>query len=217
MTSKLSDSINAEKALIFRNIHCRNLQWVANNGLHCGNSTMRSPSWKSIGNAELIQKRATYPINHARGGYINDYVPFYFTPRSPMLLNIKTGYRGVEQHTNEDILVLVTSLHELVRRQIPFLFTESHANGAVARFYDQLTDLHRIDWAVLQNSDFKSDANDPRKMDRYQAETLVDKHCPFEAIRGIGCYNEKSAEYVRGILGTVGHIPKVLKTPGWYF
>ena len=54
--------LNPEKALIFRIIHRDNLPWVLDNGLHCGNSAVRTPAWVSIGSPELISKRSTHPV-----------------------------------------------------------------------------------------------------------------------------------------------------------
>lgn len=58
--------LNPEKALIFRIIHRDNLPWVLDNGLYCGNSTVRAPHWVSIGNPELISKRAPTRCNCRR-------------------------------------------------------------------------------------------------------------------------------------------------------
>ena len=83
--------LNPEKALIWRIIHRDNLPWVLQNGLHCGNGSLQAPAWVSIGNPELIYKRAKHPVPLPPHGFLNDYVPFYFTPFSPMLRNIHTG------------------------------------------------------------------------------------------------------------------------------
>lgn len=54
----------------------------------------------------------------APGGTLSDYVPFYFTPCSPMLYNIKTGYNGVpKQEAMEEIVLLVASLRKLAEAQ----------------------------------------------------------------------------------------------------
>ena len=83
--------LTAEKALIWRIVHRDNLPWVLDNGLHCGNGGAHATSWTSIGNPELIDKRARHPVPVPPGGVLNDYVPFYFTPFSPMLRNISTA------------------------------------------------------------------------------------------------------------------------------
>lgn len=95
MSKNHSDTLNKEKALIFRIVHINNLPWIVQNGLHCGNSSVLSSNWEHIGNPELIAKRGAHEVSVGPKGVLNDYVPFYFTPFSPMLLNIKTGRGGV--------------------------------------------------------------------------------------------------------------------------
>ena len=55
-------SLNPEKALIWRIVHRDNLPWILDNGLHCGNGGVQAPGWVSIGNPELIEKRANHPV-----------------------------------------------------------------------------------------------------------------------------------------------------------
>lgn len=93
-------SLNAKKALIWRIVHCDNLLWILDNGLHCGNSGVQAPGWVGIGNPELIDKRANHSVPLLPGGFLNDYVPFYFTPFSPMLWNIHTGWGGIQRRPN---------------------------------------------------------------------------------------------------------------------
>ena len=80
MTYDYSNTLNPEKALMWRIVHRDNLPWILDNGLHCGNSSTRSSNWVNIGNSELIGKRATHPVPLSPNGCLNDYVPFYFTP-----------------------------------------------------------------------------------------------------------------------------------------
>ena len=92
MNYDYSNTLNPSKGLIWRIVHIDNLLWISANGLHSGNSPIQSPNWQHIGNPELIQKRAKHPVPVGPQGYLNDYVPFYFTPFSPMLLNINRTY-----------------------------------------------------------------------------------------------------------------------------
>ena len=55
-------TLNPQKALIWRIVHRNNIPWILDNGLYCGNSHVQSPNWEAIGNSELIQKRATHPV-----------------------------------------------------------------------------------------------------------------------------------------------------------
>jgi len=106
-------NLNPEKALIWRIVHRDNLPWILDNGLHCGNSGVKSANWVHIGNPELTDKRATHPVPLPPGGFLNDYVPFYFTPFSVMMRNIHTGWGGITKRPNEEIVILVSSMHKL--------------------------------------------------------------------------------------------------------
>ena len=69
------------------------------------NALQQDPSYVSIGSQELIGKRLNRVVPIAPGGTFSDYVPFYFTPFSMMMLNIKTGWKGIIQRPNEDIVI----------------------------------------------------------------------------------------------------------------
>lgn len=211
------DSLNAKKALIWRILHRDNLPWVLSNGLHCANSDARSPNWVSIGNAELIEKRAAHVVPMAPGGVLNDYVPFYFTPFSVMLRNIHTGWGGIQKRPNEEIVILVSSLHRLLELGLPFLFTDMHAYYRWASYFDDLADIGRVDWSLLQRRDFKRDPEDPAKFERYQAEALVHRHVPLNALLGVVCYTDGAKSDIERTIEAAGADLPVHTRPGWYF
>src|SRR4051812_35070924 len=119
--------LNAARARIFRITHIVNVPWMLANGLHCKSSGVQDPNFIQIGNPELIEKRTHRPVPLAPGGTLEDYVPFYFTPFSPMLYNIKTGWGGIQQRPMRDIVVLTTALPLLQEKGVPFVFTDRHA------------------------------------------------------------------------------------------
>jgi|SRR5215218_1829987 len=92
MPKSLQETLIPEKALIFRATHRSNLPWVLANGLHSRSSVRQDPNFVAIGNTEVIARRQKREVPIPPGGDLADYIPFYFTPYSPMLLNIKTGY-----------------------------------------------------------------------------------------------------------------------------
>jgi hypothetical protein len=210
-------NLNTRKALIWRILHRDNLPWVLSNGLHCGNGTVRSPDWVSIGNAELIEKRAGHPVPEAPGGVLNDYVPFYFTPFSVMLRNIHSGRGGVLKRPNEDIVILVSSLHRIDDVGLPFLFTDSHAYYRWANFYRDLAHLDRIDWPLLQRRDFRRNPDDPAQFERYQAEALVHRHVPLDALLGVVCFTDGVRAVIERTIAACGVTLPVHTRPGWYF
>ena len=217
MPSHYAD-LNPQKALIWRIIHRDNVPWVLDNGLYCGNSAVRAPNWISIGNPELISKRATHPVQLPPGGLLNDYVPFYFTPFSPMLLNIKSGRAGITQRSNDEIVILVSSLHRVAADvSLRWLFTDSHAYYQWANYYSDLQHLDQIDWPILQARDFKRDPDDPAKFERYQAEALVYQHMPVSTLLGVVCYTPALKQNIDQQVAARGLKLAVHARPGWYF
>jgi hypothetical protein len=87
----MASNLSPEKAYIFRIIHRDNVAWTLDYGLHCRNSPTVDPSYVSIGNPELIDRRNRRVVSVPPGGTLSDYVPFYFTPHSPMMYNTCTA------------------------------------------------------------------------------------------------------------------------------
>ena len=208
-------NVNADKAWIFRIVHRENVNRILDRGLECA-GTVNPATYRNIGNTELIDKRSHRIVPIPPGGTLSDYVPFYFTYASPMLLNIKTG-RGVPAQTNADIIFVVTSLHRIIEIGGRFVFTDRHAYLKAAEFFDELASLDQIDWNILQRKDFKRDPKDPTKMERYMAEALAFRGVPLDGILGFTCYNEQVAEELRqALLDRAIQLP-VHALPSWYF
>jgi len=212
----MSANLNPQKALIFRIVHCDNLPWILDNGLHAKNGRL-DPNYRNIGNPDLIDKRSRRVVPIPPGGTLNDYVPFYFTPFSIMLFNIKTGYGGIRQVPNQEIAILVSSLHRVGELGIRFVFTNQHAYPAAAEYFSDPADLDRIDWPLLQSRNFKHDPDDPGKKERYQAEALIWRYMPLDALLGVCCYNEAVRARIQPEIERRGLEIKTLVQPGWYF
>ncbi|AZZ92435.1 DUF4433 domain-containing protein [Hahella sp. KA22] len=210
-------SLNPQKALIWRIVHRENVPWILDHGLHCGNSPVSSSNWVSIGNPELTDKRATHAVPVGPKGYLNDYVPFYFTPFSPMMKNIHSGWGGIKQRPNEEIVILVSDLYRVSEMGLPFVFTNGHAYYAWTDFFTDLDDLENIDWTIIQSRDFKRDPNDPAKFERYQAEALIHQSCPVDALKGMVCYTENTKKRLDGWLHERQMAMPVHARPRWYF
>jgi hypothetical protein len=208
--------LTPEKALIFRITHVDNLQWLLEHGVCCRSSEHYDPQYRNIGNIDLIEKRSRREVPIEPGGTLSDYVPFYFTSRSPMLLNIKSG-RGVVPVPMREILVLVASLHAVAAAGVPYVFTDRHANLQAAHFSSDLDDLARIDWTILQHSDFKRDPDDLGKMERYQAEALVHQRLPFEQIRALLVYDETQQSHLAALVKAAGRETPVIVERRFFF
>jgi hypothetical protein len=211
-------NLTPERGLLFRITHVANLPWLLGNGLHCANGAVQDPNFVAIGNPDLIGKRAHRQVPVAPGGTLADYVPFYFTPKSPMLLNIKTGYNGITKRANQEIVVLVSSCQAMAHNGVPVLFTDRHAYTATAAWSANSADLATmIDWDILRRHDFaRSDAY-PDKMERYQAEALAHRHVPPGALLGVGCVSEAVKPAIESQIQAAGLGLSVFVRPTWYF
>jgi hypothetical protein len=209
--------LSPKENLIFRIIHIENLSWIIENGLHCSNSTVQDPDFVNIGNAEIIDRRRRRPVNIAPFGTLSDYIPFYFTPWSIMHYNIATGH-GITQVPSEKIIILVTRLTILRKFEIKFIFTDRHALLTPAKFFNEIADLDGfLDWKVLRNRDFKRDNDDPGKLERYQAEALIYKYLPFNAISGIVCVSPETKAKALSMVEKCNFNGKVIHKTDWFF
>lgn len=210
-------NLNPEKALIWRITHLQNCYWILANGMHAANSTQKSADWVIVGNRDLIDRRSRRAVPLAPGGVLSDYVPFYFTPFSPMLYNIHTGRGGVASVANSNIVILVSSLHRVAELGLPFLFTDRHAYTVTANYYDQLGMLSKVDWGLIQRRDFQRDIDDPEKTERYQAEALIYQKVPVDALLGAVCYTKEAQRQLDETAVKLGIELNTFCRPEWYF
>lgn len=210
--------LTAARGLLFRITHVANLQWLLRHGLHAAHGHLPDPHFVAIGNPDLIDKRTRRAVKLPPGGMLSDYVPFYFTPKSPMLYNIKTGYNGITRRSNDDIAILVSSCQHMAARGVTMLYTDRHAYTMTAAWTADADDVATlIDWDILRRHDFaRSDAY-PDKMERYQAEALAHRHVPPAALLGIGCASDRVRSAIEQAVQTSGVAVQVFSRPGWYF
>ena len=210
--------LNPTKAFIFRIVHVANVPWILEHGgLFSRNSPEQDPNYVNIGSIELIDKRSRRVVPVPPGGTLSDYVPFYFTPFSMMMYKIKTGHGGITKRDNKDIVIFVSSIHRLRELGVPFLFTNQHAYPPNTDFYETVEALSVVDWPLLQNKNFKTDDADPGKQLRYQAEALVHRHVPLNALLGVICHNDKVKQTLEQMVQSYGQNLSVKTKPTWYF
>lgn len=216
MTARSANDLTPEKALIWRMTHRVNIPWILTHGLHCASSKILDSNFVSIGLPDLIQKRQQRLVPITPFGTLPDYIPFYFTPFSPMAYRIFTG-RGIQAQPREDICFLVSSLQHLTDSNVPFTFTDRHAYLETARFFSSIDDLSLLDWHAWQNRDFRRNEKEPEAFERYQAEALIHRHLPLKGLRGIVCYSDPVRDtIVRKLPSALPEI-KIVTRPEWYF
>jgi ssDNA thymidine ADP-ribosyltransferase, DarT len=210
-------TLNRENALIFRITHVDNVPWILEHGMHARNGAKFDPNYRNIGNVELIDKRARREVAVPPGGTLSDYVPFYFTPYSIMMLNIHTRYGGLPQVPNEEIVIFVSSLHHAAKQGCSLVFTNQHAYPPMAEYFTDLGQLDAVDWPLLQSRNFKHDPDDPGKKERYQAEALIWQHVPLGALKGVCCFTTSVERRIKDEVEKRSLTFTVATQRSWYF
>jgi hypothetical protein len=209
--------LTPNNACIFRIVHFSNVEWILNNGLHCSNSESFDPNYVEIGNKEIIERRQQKQVVVEPFGTLSDYIPFYFTPSSMMLFNIVTGH-NVDQKSCSDIVIFVLRLSILQKRNIQFVFTNGHALLSSTHFYRNIEDLGQaVDWELLKKRDFKRDNEDLGKLERYQAEALVYRYLPSDALEIIVCATQDTTKKTTLLLEKCNLNIKTITKPDWFF
>jgi len=173
-------------------------------------------------------KRATKLVARPPGGVIHDYVPFYFAPRSPMLMAVNGGRVEGCPHRQEDIVHFVTTVEAIVAEGLPYVFYDYNATLSIATCYSRLRDLDKIDWELFHESPrmdgyckyWNSRVDNPRyirRMETRQAEFLVHKGVPLKLVETVGVYTASKAAEVREIFDEVGVELQVEVKSAWYY
>lgn len=216
MPPSLASILTLEHARIFRITHRDNVPHVLENGVHCRNSQLVNPGYVSIGNVEIIEKRKARVVSVPPGGTLADYVPFYFTPRSPMLFNIVTGYHGLKKCTRSEVVVLVSSLSRLENEEIPYVIADRNATLLSATIQPGRQLLPTLPWERWRAHDFRHDPNDPEKLERYMAEALVHRLLPASGLEGIITYDAAAQVTVTQMVRHSGREIPVHARSNWY-
>ena len=210
---------NAKKIYCYRICHIDNLAHILKFGLCTQHHVNANPTYKSIGNPDIIGDRDKKLVKIPGYGVIGDYIPFYFTPKSIMLLNIITGYRKplVPQLPKEDIIIFCCLIEDLGKDGRRFFFTNGQASTtSTTKHYNDLKYISEIDWISIHSSNFDKQ-DDPDRPRRYQAEILVHHHLPVNSLSSIIVYNENAASLVRDALVQAGIVLNVYIVPKAYF
>lgn len=147
--------INRNKEYCYRITHIRNLPLILQNGIVTQEHKSSSADYITVGNPEIIDSRDLKPVRIEGFGFMGEYVPFYFTPRSMMLYNIITGHRApvVPKRSKSELLVIRCLLETLT--DLPqWFFTDGQGNDMVSGHYNDWGKMDRIDWDCIQRGDF---------------------------------------------------------------
>ena len=205
--------------LIYHITHKDNLEGIISRGGLVAQSVMDTDpiAYCNIAHTTIQDRRAQTPVSCGPGGFLHDYVPFYFAPRSPMLYAIDRG--NVEDCTADqsDIVNLLSSAQGVADSGLEFVFTDGHGIMELSDFYDDLEDLDKIDWDVMNARYWADTDDDPDRKRRRQAEFLVYKMVPWDRIEMIAVMNNETKAQVEGIISSSPPRHPIKVKPDWYY
>ena len=198
--------MDADKNInIFRLIHFNNLEETLKNGMYSKDSDHIVPNFVNIGDTTLIKQRETYTVRvYPPNGNLGNYIPFYFAGHSPMLLNIKTGARGIQKHEQKDLVYVVCKTLCIIDKCPEWCFTDGHAKNHLTKFYNNLNQLNALDWTTIRSQYWHDTEDDYDRMRRKQAEFLVKAHVPSQCICGLIVLTEEQEQRAKEIMQKAG-------------
>lgn len=202
-----------ENIVLFRIVHINNVEYILRNGMFLKESPHADPDYINIGDTILIEQRNDYPVKLEGYGTLGEYIPFYFGPLSPMLLNIKTGYRGITKRPQSEIAYICCSLRQIFDNCSEWCFTDGHAKNKFTGFYKETDDLEKIDWNIVNEHYWQNTEDDNDRMRRKQAEFLVKNHVPPQCIEAIIVYNIAKKNSIQEIIEKINPKIRVLVNP----
>lgn len=199
---------------LFRMTHIENISHILDFGITHYSSVNRNPNYYSIGDGSLIWSRNNFILNNGVG--LGAYIPFYFGPRMPMLFVIQNGFNGVKATSPEQIVYCITSVAEILKHKLRFVFTDGHAVDAFTEQYDisQIDNLENIVDFKAVSARYWKDENDLDLKRRKEAEFLVEDDVPRSAILGYAVFSNNS----KRLLASYGIEEKqIVVKPDYYF
>jgi hypothetical protein len=169
-----------------------------------------------IAHSSLKAQRARTDVEVAAGGTLADYVPFYYAPRSPMLAAIWYGNVPEYEGSQEEIVHLVGSVDQMAEPG-RFVVVNRHPVNPLAEQFDDFAALDDLDWPLMKAKYWRDTDEDGDRKYRRQAEFLVHRRVPIEAVILVGAMTRAVADRAAAMLAGMANPPPVIVRGGWYY
>ncbi|NEA35324.1 DUF4433 domain-containing protein [Streptomyces sp. SID13031] len=171
-----------------------------------------------VGNVGIKERRRRRPVTVPPGGFVADYVPFYYAPRSPMMSAIHHGAVPTYKDGCDRIVYLVSSLERLASHRLHVIMTDRNAVLDLTDFRDfgRGVEDEFIDWELMQATYWNNTDQFPDRKERRMAECLVYPRAPWGVVEYIvtksPAVRDELAQVVAGSCNTPINVG-----PRWYF
>ena len=181
-----------DKIYLFRMTHIENIPHILQCGITHSDSPNANPIYVPIGDNSIISTRNKFLLNN--GKTLGDYIPFYFSKRSPMLYVIQKGYNSVVLTPAEKIVYCVSSIQKIIDKKLDFIFTNGQANSKLSSQFT-ISDIESITKIIDEKAikdNYWDDEKDLDKKRRKEAEFLILGDIDISAILGYVVFNESA-------------------------
>ncbi|MDP3350695.1 MAG: DUF4433 domain-containing protein [Hydrogenophaga sp.] len=187
---------------IYRLVHVECLPTLLARGvLHAPNHTPNDGlGYRTIHDVNVQANRRMKQVGCGPGGTVHDYLPFYFGPRSVMLLNLKSGRVAGYNEGQEPLVYLRSSAQAVAAAGLQFAFTDGHGLATFTEWFDDLAKLDAVDWPLLKERYWNDTPQDNDRQRRKQAEFLVWQSLPWNLVDAIGVLSPAMKQRVEGII-----------------
>lgn len=180
-----------DKIYLSRITHIQNIPHILKYGITHYSSPQANLNFHPIGDPTLINTRKNLAIPN--GKRLGDFIPFYFSVRTPMLYVIQNGKNNVPITPAQDIVYCITSVQKILEAGNSFVFSDGHAVAyGVTRFKEksEISDIENfIDKKAIESRYWKDEKDIDLKR-RKEAEFLIEGDIPEEAILCYAVFNE---------------------------
>ena len=200
-------------------VHFDNIEYILINGMCIRAHPLADPDYINIGDTQLISQRNEYEVRiNPPNGFLGEYVPFYFGGHTPMLLNIKTGYRGIKQRPQREIVFVCCSIGQILEFCKSWCFTNGHAKDKITEFYNDLQHLDKIDWEIVNSQWWNNTSEDMDRQRRKQAEFLVKEYVTTSCFHSLIVRDQQRKSDVEQIVRKAGlNIPVKIDSNNQFF
>ncbi|TQS43750.1 DUF4433 domain-containing protein [Cryptosporangium phraense] len=172
---------------------------------------------RNVAYSDLKLERSQTIVEVPPGGTLDDYVPFYFGPKSPMMLTYMNGnVTGSLEDLNE-IVYFVSSAQHVEASGLKFAFTDGHPVKQPRFFYNDLADLGEVDHALMWQKWWHDTDEYPDRKRRRQAEFLVWREMPLTEIDHLVTKSHPKRLEVESMLSNWDLDIPCRAWPSWYY
>ncbi len=203
---------------LYRIVHQDNMNFILQNGMFCVEHEHFDPNNRFIGDSILTNQRHAFKIPLKDYGHLGEYIPFYFGYRSPMLYNIKTGYRNIPKYPQSEIIYIVCKMQAFLTDAFTVIFTDGHAKSHFTRYFNRKEDLEKLDWGSIKALQWQNTLLDNDKMRKKQAECLIKAHIPPEYIVALVVYDAATQARMKDLIQQTNlPIPVHINPNGFFY